>query len=126
MPRAALLLALLALFGAGLAACGDADETGGSSPAEEQTSEPAGGAPAIVIDMKGNAFAPAEAKAKVGDTVTWTNSDPVVHNVTGGGVDSGSIDGGADFTFTPEKSGRINYVCTIHPGMKGSLTVDEA
>ena len=30
---------------------------------------------------------------------------------------------GGTFSFTPTKAGKISYVCTIHPGMTGTLTV---
>ena len=30
---------------------------------------------------------------------------------------------GGTFSFTPTKAGTIKYVCTIHPGMDGTLTV---
>ena len=30
---------------------------------------------------------------------------------------------GAKFDYTPTKAGTIDYVCTIHPGQTGKITV---
>ena len=69
------------------------------------------------------AFAPASMSGTVGQPVTWTNNDAVVHTVTSTAWDSGDIAPGASFTFTPQQPGTYTYHCSIHPFMTGTLTV---
>ena len=54
------------------------------------------------------------------------NQDPVPHNVTGGPLDSGMMMGGDEFTTVLTEAGTIEYECTLHPGMTGTLEVAEA
>jgi plastocyanin len=63
---------------------------------------------------------------KAGDKVTWTNKDSVGHDVTGDNFksgDSGGLQNGDTFSHTFDKKGKFDYVCTVHPGMTGSVTV---
>ena len=41
----------------------------------------------------------------------------------GADFDSGTINAGKPFSFTPRKVSTIDYVCTIHPGQTGTITV---
>jgi plastocyanin len=71
-------------------------------------------------------FVPHDITAKVGQKIMWTNDDQIAHTVTatsGATFDSGNVNGGATFEFTPTKAGTIAYVCTIHPGQSGTITV---
>jgi plastocyanin len=144
----ALLLACLAL-GLVVAGCGDDEEEGGDDaqnteqPAEEGSAGGGGGAdedaPAeddagggggggsAEVSMEGIKFNPAQVTVKSGDTVTWTNNDTVGHDVTGDSFKSGDAGGlanGDTFEFTFDKAGTFDYVCTVHPGMEGSVTVE--
>ncbi len=80
------------------------------------------------IDIDGTAFVPAELTVRVGDLVTWTNKDPFPHNVMSatGGFRSGNLQPNQQWQFRPAKAGRFPYVCTLHPGMKGTLIVEPA
>jgi len=72
------------------------------------------------------AFSPTSAKAKVGQTVVWTNQDSTDHNVTataGDSFKSSNFGSGKTYTHRLTKSGTISYVCTLHPNMKATLTV---
>lgn len=113
-PRA---LAALSVAALALAGCGSSDS------ASSSTARAPGGP--ITVDMKSILFAPRAATVKVGQRVTWTNSDAVAHDVTArsAGISSGTINAGGTFSSTPRRAGRIAYVCTIHPGMEGTLTV---
>jgi plastocyanin len=76
--------------------------------------------------MKDIQFNPGKVTVDKGGTVTWTNDDSVGHDVTGDGFKSGSaggIQGGQSFKHTFNKAGKFAYVCTVHPGMKGTVTV---
>lgn len=71
------------------------------------------------------AFAPATLTITAGDTVTWTNEDPVVHTATSttGAFDSGDLAEGESFSLTFTAPGTYAYLCTPHPGMTGQITV---
>jgi plastocyanin len=125
MRRTLLLLcAVVALAAAG---CGGGDDNGGSSSGSSSSTPAAsssGGG--VAIKMQNIQFDPKDVTVKVGQKVTWTNDDTVSHNVTAqSGADFKSKDFGKDgtFSFTPDKAGTIKYVCTIHPGMTATLTV---
>ncbi len=117
-------LALLAAA-ALTAGCGsDDEETGADSPVRTATT---GGGSGQRIDMVGgNEFRPKEVTVNVGQTVTWTNVDGVPHNAVareGEGPKSELLSKGQSYSFTPDSPGKIAYVCTIHPGMEGTLNV---
>src|SRR5581483_6267208 len=78
------------------------------------------------IGMDGTSFVPRETRIHVGDTLTWVNKDPFPHNVTStaGGFTSGDLEPDQKWQFRPTTSGRFRYVCTLHPGMSGTLIVD--
>jgi plastocyanin len=134
----ALLLACLAL-GLVVAGCGGDDEESGGDDAAN-TEQPAetgsaggggggdggGGAGAEVV-MEGIRFDPTEVSVAVGDTVTWVNNDSVGHDVTADQFSSGepgAMNSGDTFEHTFEKAGTFDYVCSVHPGMEGSVTVE--
>jgi plastocyanin len=78
------------------------------------------------VTMKDIAFKPSSLKVKVGDTVTWVNEDAVEHNVTattGAKFRSELFGKGKTYEYKATKAGTIKYVCTVHPGMEGTLTV---
>ena len=120
------------------AACGDDnDDSGDSSGAGATTTEqtdttaaekPAGGGETASVDMKDIQFMPKDITVKAGTTITWTNSDSVAHTVTkeggpGGDFDSGNVEPGETFELTADVPGKVDYVCTIHPGQAGTFTV---
>jgi plastocyanin len=70
-------------------------------------------------------FKPATLTVKQGDSVVWRNADPVPHSATAKGTfDSGPLATGASWRYTATKKGRFDYVCTLHPTMKGVLVVE--
>lgn len=64
---------------------------------------------------------------KSGTVVVFVNEDALAHTATsddGSTFDSQSLSpGGGSFKFTASKAGTFSYVCSIHPDMKGTLTV---
>ncbi len=132
----ATVLACLALAAGGLVAgCGDDSDTSSTPAAAPPAAAPppaaSAGADAVVkVGMKDIKFVPADITAKVGQKIEWTNSDgQIPHTVTsrtdGVDFDSGNMEGGATFDYTPTKAGKIDYVCTIHSGQTGTVTVTE-
>lgn len=77
------------------------------------------------ISMDGTAFVPKEITMNVGETVTWINKDPFPHTVSSasGHFHSQEIGPDQQYRFTPNIAGRFPYVCTLHPGMNGTLIV---
>jgi plastocyanin len=64
-------------------------------------------------------FAPEDIKAKVGDTIEWTNADILAHTAT--------LEDSWVVMIPPRKSasvvlrtaGTFEYYCRFHPSMKG-------
>jgi len=77
------------------------------------------------VTIDGFEFHPPEVTVGKGDVVVWVNKDPVPHTATakGAALDSGSIAASGSFRFTATREGRFDYVCTLHPTMKGVLLV---
>ena len=81
------------------------------------------------ISIDNFTFTPQTLTVKAGTTVTWTNSDDIPHTVTKEGgpgpvFDSGDLAAGDTFEQTFDAKGKIDYVCTIHAGQEGSITVE--
>lgn len=78
----------------------------------------------LQITMENMVISPAEATAKVGDTVEWINKDVLVHTAT---ARSGDFDVNMPpkktVTSVLKKAGTIDYYCRFHPNMKAVLTI---
>jgi plastocyanin len=82
------------------------------------------GAATIQISMEDLVISPAEASAKVGDTIEWINKDIFAHTAT-------ARNGDWDVTIPPKKTvtsvlkkaGTVEYYCRFHPNMKATLTI---
>jgi plastocyanin len=113
-----------------LAACGGDDdaEVTPADPAEATTADdaaPGSAAQVAILDDDGLRFEPADVTVAVGDAVTWTHEGGLPHTVTAadGAFDSGNLASGDTFEFTAEEPGTLDYVCSIHPQMTGTVTV---
>jgi plastocyanin len=114
------LTALALALALAIAACGGDD--GGEQPAA--SGECAGGA--VVIRMVDIKFDPEDATARAGQEICWTNEDEIEHNAvaeSGADFKSELYGKGETFTTTVEEPGRVEYVCTVHPGMTGTIDV---
>lgn len=78
-----------------------------------------------LVTIQSFAFAPSATTINLGESVTWTNRDPVTHTATadGGGFDTGMLAPGMSKTIQLSVAGTFGYHCAIHPAMKGTLTV---
>jgi len=102
LPRRTLLIVLALLAGA-------------TVPAHAAT---------IQIVMDNLVVSPAEATAKVGDTIEWINKDIFAHTAT-------ARNGDFDVAMPPKKTvtsvlkkaGTVEFYCRFHPNMKAVLTV---
>jgi plastocyanin len=123
---------LLAVAGFAAAACSGG---GGGSNSFQNVSGPH----VVIQDFS---FTPQSITIKAGQSVTWTNSGPSVHDVTSdtmvfesgnlsvggeGNPYGGSTQGGV-FSFTFNTAGTYNYHCMLHPpsqypGFTGTVVV---
>jgi plastocyanin len=112
------LLPLLLLAPLAVAGCGSGD--GDASAATADCAQPC-------VVMQDNEFVPRDVTVRPGQAITWVNADSVVHNVVnareGQAPESPLFGEGRRYTYAPRAAGRIEYVCTVHPGMEGSITV---
>lgn len=74
-----------------------------------------------------DSYFPIAIEINPGTTVTWTNNDAVIHTVTDveKTFDSEFIQAGETWQYTFEKPGQYDYLCTLHPWMKGTVSVIE-
>ena len=78
----------------------------------------------IQISMENLEIMPAQASARVGDTIEWSNKDVLAHTAT-------ARNGDFDVMLPPKKTGTLvvkkagtfEYYCRFHPNMKATLTV---
>ena len=79
------------------------------------------------VAIDGFAFAPATLTVSAGTTVTWTNRDEEPHTVAAsdGSFHSPGMGTGATFTHTFATAGTFDYVCSIHPMMRGTVVVTQ-
>jgi plastocyanin len=68
-------------------------------------------------------FSPSSITVGSGDTVTWTNNGSEPHDVTGSGLASGTLNPGQGYSQAFSSPGTFSYICSIHPFMRGSVTV---
>jgi plastocyanin len=137
-PRAPYLVA--AAFVLVLAGCGGGsnDNSGAAPPpatgAQPAPSQPApsgsaaaGGAASAAgaVNIHNFAFTPAAITVTSGGAVTWTFQDSLQHTVV---ADDNSFSSkpegnGQTFAHTFPAAGSVPYHCSIHPFMKGTVTV---
>lgn len=144
MIRVPTIAAACVALALALGACGDDKESDTGRDAGEdkavvttnptpevQTSTQSEGEQAddvVSVGMKDIKFVPEEITAKVGQKIVWTNNEAIAHNVTatdGADFASETMQKDDTFEYTPTKAGPIKYVCTIHSGQNGQITVTE-
>jgi len=81
--------------------------------------------PALEVKIENFAFAPATLTVSAGAQVTWTNKDDIPHNIVekGRAFKSKALDTGEKFSYTFDKPGTYEYLCSIHPTMTGKVIV---
>jgi plastocyanin len=80
------------------------------------------------VSQKNVAFSQKELKVKAGDSVRFTNDDPVPHNVISispsNPFDLGVFKKGESKSVVLAKPGPVDVECSIHPGMKMRIDVE--
>jgi plastocyanin len=122
-----ILIGLVVLVGAAAALSACSSPFAGACTPKGASSGTAANTVKVVADsQKQGAYQPDPVKAQVGRSVTWTWEDQGnQHSVS---ADDGSFEsclqsGGSTFTTTFTKAGTYAYHCSIHPDMKGTVTV---
>jgi len=77
------------------------------------------------ISIQNFHFMPETLTVKAGTAITWVNRDEEPHNVVSleRVFRSKAIDGGEKFTAVIDKPGTYNYMCAVHPHMRGQIVV---
>ena len=76
------------------------------------------------IAVRNYEFEPEAISVEVGETVTWVWEGQAPHNVVGEGFES-LAQRSRSFRHTFDQPGTYRFVCTIHPGMRGDVIVDQ-
>ena len=75
-----------------------------------------------LVAQSGKAFSVKTMKAKPGDTITFRNDDPFVHNIFSlsdvQSFDLGTFAKGETRQVKLEKEGKVEVECAVHPEMK--------
>lgn len=113
-------LGLTLVLAVAIAGCGGGEGSSSPSPAE-----PLSGT--VEVGMDELEFDPADITVTAGTKIVWTNLEEVPHNVVSerAGLGSELIRKGGTYEYTAERLGEFVYVCTLHPGMDGTITVVE-
>ncbi|MGQ0606718.1 MAG: cupredoxin domain-containing protein [Candidatus Nitrosotenuis sp.] len=101
-------------------------------PAEEEMSAPS---ELVIVEMAAGTasnqdcadqcFIPSTAHVTVGGTITWKNVDSAAHTATemNSKFDSSIVMTDGEFSHTFEEAGTFDYMCIVHPWMKGQVVV---
>jgi plastocyanin len=100
-----------------------ADDPPAAPTAAEGAQPVAAAAGGGTVKMAGLSFAPGTLTVARGTTVVFDNDDTAPHTVTArsGGVDSGVLDPGKQFSLTVTDG--FDYFCSIHPSMTAKIAV---
>jgi len=80
------------------------------------------------VELSKSCFSPAVVRVQAGDQVTWTNTDPDVHTVTGVANSWGTdekIGPDQSVSYKFDKPGVFPYFCYLHPSMAGAVVVGD-
>lgn len=115
------LIGIVAVAAIAVAGCNSTTSTygtgggGGGNPGPNQ------------VFMQNIAFNPGTRTVAKGTTVQWVNQDGFTHTVTyvsGPGASfNQSVTSGSSFSVKFDSAGTVQYHCTIHAGMNGTIVV---
>jgi plastocyanin len=116
------------LFGMGMAALTAAALPAVGASGEAVVSATAAAAHTATVEIANFKFAPPDLTVTAGTTVVWKNADDSPHRIAdvGGGYASAALDTDDSFSHIFATPGVYNYICSIHPYMKGKIVVKPA
>ena len=96
-----------------------------STPCLAEDANNAGAGAVATVGMDHTTFNPSEITVAPGTTVTWVNNEAMPHNVADSnkGFRSKTLVKDDKFSFTFTTAGEYDYLCLIHPNMKGKVIV---
>jgi plastocyanin len=127
------VIALLLLIAVVSSACGGAF---GSHGAMHEAMHGGGDRPAqtpvvskealVSVEIRDFDFSPRYLTIRTGSSVTWTNYDAAPHDAAdvAGSWSTPILRKGETSTVSFDSPGSYEYLCTIHPAMKGTLVVE--
>lgn len=126
-PRRTIAALAAIAASAGFAACGGGDQ-GGDGASGSATDQAAQGASVTIATFM---YEPDPLEVDAGTTVTFTNEDRILHTVTEGtrenpvkgGFDEQLDGAGTTAEITFDEPGKVEYFCSIHNGMDGTVVV---
>jgi plastocyanin len=77
------------------------------------------------VSIRAFVFTPAELVVALGDSVVWTNADPLAHTTASDSSawSSPELRSGERFVWVASSRGRYPYHCAAHPVMRGVIVV---
>ena len=90
------------------------------APFPTSTPLPNGAALVSIVDF---GYMPGTIRIHAGQTVVWRNDGREVHDVTGDDWHSGPLEPTIEYRQTFGTPGSIQYRCTVHPDMVGTIIV---
>jgi len=77
----------------------------------------------VTVSIKRTGFVPKSVTINQDDSVTWTNSDTIDHQIVanGGQFASAVLAPGKSYTHAFHSGGTIHYHDALHPGLKGTV-----
>jgi len=77
------------------------------------------------VNIMGFAFGPSKVTVESGKSLTWTNGDDSPHQITVTSTKERSpvLTKGQSATLKFGSAGTFEYICGLHPSMKGSVEV---
>jgi len=76
------------------------------------------------IYIRNFVFNPSTVTIKAGATIIWINEDSAPHRIKSDNFNSETLNKGVSFKFKFETKGTHDYVCGIHPSMRGRIVVE--
>ncbi|MBI5158530.1 cupredoxin family copper-binding protein [Candidatus Micrarchaeota archaeon] len=83
-----------------------------------------GASKTVTVEIKDSAFTPSTATIKAGGKVKWSNKDSVDHTIKMGSYESTRMSQGLSFTYEFKEKGTYDYICGLHPSMRGTIVVE--
>ena len=133
-PRTTFAAAIAVTAALALAGCGGDDDEGGSSgsgSSDSMSSEQASGgsgasAGSGPVTIKDFLYEPADVTVSAGESISFTNEDSAKHTATAddGSFDTGDLGKGDSGEVSVDEPGTYPYICSFHPFMKGTVTVE--
>jgi plastocyanin len=94
-----------------------------TTPAESTTPAPND---TTTVEIRNNAFNPAQLNVAPGTTVRFVNNDTGPHTATADNdVFDLEVPPGSSYPVVLEGAGTVTYHCELHPDMKGSIVVGD-